>query len=75
MVYEGRFHTMFPWHNTTPGKFPLRLNARVRVQFRDGTISKHEATVADHHGCGDESSNWLTTGEPEDIVAFEEVAA
>lgn len=66
---------MTPWQNAVHGRFPLRLNAKVRVQFRDGSISKHDATVGDHHGCGDESSNWLTTGEPEDIVAYQEVAA
>lgn len=66
---------MTPWHNPIPGRFPLRLNAKVRVKFRDGSISKHDATVADHHGLGDDSSNWLTTGEPEDIVEYEEVAA
>jgi hypothetical protein len=66
---------MTPWQNAIPGRFPLRLNAKVRVQFRDGSTSRHEATVSDYHGCGDESSNWLTVGEAEDIVAFEEVAA
>lgn len=66
---------MIDWQNQTPGRFPLRLNAKVRVKFRDGTVSKHEATVADHHGCGDESSNWYSAGEPEDIVGYEEVAA
>lgn len=63
------------WTNTEIGKYPLKLSSPVRVRFRDGTFSRHDATVGDHHGCGDENSNWFSAGEPEDIVEYEQVAA
>jgi hypothetical protein len=66
---------MTPWSNEIPGKHPLKLTSKVRVQYRDGSISQHLSTVRDHHGIGDESSNWFSAGEPEDIVAYEEIAA
>ncbi|QIG67899.1 hypothetical protein EVB53_097 [Rhizobium phage RHph_Y60] len=66
---------MTPWDNQILGKYPLRLNSKVRVMFRDGTTSRQDATVGDFHGLGDDSSNWVSAGEPEDIIAYEEIAA
>lgn len=66
---------MTPWDNQILGKHPLKRTSKVRVQYRDGSISRNIMTVGDHHGLGDESSNWLTVGDVEDIVAYEEVAA
>jgi hypothetical protein len=75
MVYKRVNGIMTPWDNQILGKYPLRLTSKVRVTFRDGSTSRHAATVGDHHGLGDDSSNWLCTGEPEDIIAYEEIAA
>ncbi len=51
---------------------PLGLDTKVRVRFRDGDECD-KGTVADWYGEGGGASNWFHFGEPEDIVAYEEL--